>query len=202
MHRFIEAVINPDGFSFSVSEEDGSIFAMALGEIPTILECERLATSRGVLVDLNKFEHHGNWDFYSFDTFAFQDNERAIECENNLEIRELLEKHAPNSSVWPGNPEILFWGEVREDNLLVSTGALVKWRTGQVMFSSIATHTDFRGKGYAQKLVQEMASTAAARGIKHLGLGVAAENIAAKNAYERAGLVLVAEFTSYQLKTI
>ena len=197
-HRFIQAVVTPDSLSFSVSDEDGSIFAMALGENPQILECDRLATSRGVKVDLNFFEHRADWDFYSIDTDKFRGLEPVIKSRENEEIKELLEAHAPNSSVWPGDDEVLFWGEIRQNETLVATGALVKWRTGEVMFASIATHEEYRGKGLAQKLVSQMLSSVESLGVKHVGLGVFAENYSAKRAYEKVGFTLIGEFSSYQ----
>ena len=200
-HKFIEAIVDPENLSFSVKDEDGSIFSMALGRNPKILECDRVATSRGLEIDLGNFAHRADWDFYSIDTHTFAAFEGADEATNNEEVKALLEVHAPNSSVWPGNEEVLFWGEIREQEQLVATGALVQWRTGQVMFASIATHSDYRSKGLAQKLVSQMLSSANIRGISHVGLGVFAGNASAKRAYEKVGFLLVGEFTSYQKLT-
>jgi len=198
-HRFIEAHVTPLSLSFSVRDEDGSIFAMALGETPTILKCDRLATSRGVEVDEKMFTFRNKWDFYSIDTGAFIGGAESNEDADENEIKELLEKHAPNSSVWPGNQEVLFWGNIREAGQLIATGALVRWRTGQVMFASIATHSDYRGKGYAYRLVTQMLASVAKKGVTHVGLGVFAENIPAKRAYEKVGFALIGEFTSYSI---
>ena len=199
-HRFIEAHVTPANLSFSVRDEDGSIFAMALGEAPVILKCDRLATSRSVEVDEKVFTFRNKWDFYSIDTGAFLGGAESNETADENEIKELLEKDAPNSSVWPGNQEILFWGNIREAEQLIATGALVRWRTGQVMFASIATHSEYRRKGYAQRLVTQMLSSAAKKGVAHVGLGVFAENIPAKRAYEKVGFDLIGEFTSYSIR--
>lgn len=201
-HRFIIAEVTDDSLSFSVRDEDGSIFAMALGTNPKILECDRVAVSRGVNVDPENFTHRADWDFYSIDTHEFAKLDKAAETKNNEEIKELLDRDAPNSSVWPGNEEVLFWGEIREDNLLVATGALVKWRTGEVMFASIATRSEYRSKGLAQRLVSQMLSSANSKGIAHVGLGVFAQNASAKRAYENVGFSLIGEFSSYQRKEI
>jgi RimJ/RimL family protein N-acetyltransferase len=199
VNRFIEAQVSPASLSFSVRDEDGSIFAMALGKAPVILKCDRLATTRSVKVDEKIFTYRNKWDFYSIDTDAFLGGVESNEVADENEIKNLLEKHAPNSSVWPGNEEIIFWGNIREGAQLIATGALVRWRTGQVMFASIATHSDYRGKGYAQRLVTQMLASAAKKGVAHVGLGVFAENIPAKRAYEKVGFNLVNEFNSYQL---
>ena len=171
---------------------------MALGEDPVILPCDRLATSRGVSVDTSIFEHRNDWDFYSIDTDEFASLGEGDISEDNEEVRNFLNAHAPNSSVWPNDPEILFWGQKRIVGELAATGALVKWRTGQVMFASIGTHLEHRNKGLAQQLVSEMLARAAKLGVAHVGLGVFAGNISAKRAYEKVGFQLVKEFSSYQ----
>ncbi len=197
-HKFIEAVVNPDSFSFSVNDEDGSIFTMALGSNPVILDGDEIATSRHVVMDLGKYKRQVSWDFYSIHTDGFEKFDPVIESSNYSEIEDFLKAHARKSSVWPGNEEVLFWGEIREQEQLVATGALVQWRTGQVMFASIATHSDYRSKGLAQRLVSQMLGNAGRSGITHVGLGVFSENASAKRAYEKVGFNLIGEFTSYQ----
>ena len=197
-HKFIEAVVKPEGFSFSVNDEDGSRFSMALGSDPVVLDGDEIATSRGLQMDSQRYKTQVSWDLYSIDTESFQTFEPAIESSDYSEIDSFLKTHARKSSVWPGNEEVLFWGEIRDQGLLVATGALVQWRTGQVMFASIATHSDYRSKGLAQKLVSQMLGNASRSGITRVGLGVFAENAAAKRAYEKVGFALIGEFTSYQ----
>jgi RimJ/RimL family protein N-acetyltransferase len=196
-HKFIEAVVNPDSFSFSVNDEDGSVFTMALGSNPVILDGDEIATSRNVEMDLEKYKRQVSWDLYSIDTKGFERFDPATESTNHSEIENFLKSHARKSSVWPGNEEVLFWGEIREQEQLVATGALVQWRTGQVMFASIATHSDYRSKGLAQKLVAQMLGNASRSGITRVGLGVFSENVSAKRAYEKVGFALIGEFTSY-----
>jgi ribosomal protein S18 acetylase RimI-like enzyme len=197
-HKFIEAIVKPDGFSFSVNDEDGSRFTMALGPDPVILDGDEIATSRGLQMDSRKYKTQASWDLYSINTENFSSCDPVIESNNDQEIEDFLKTHARKSSVWPGNEEVLFWGELREQGLLVATGALVQWRTGQVMFASIATHSDYRSKGLAQKLVSQMLGNASRSGISHVGLGVFAQNVSAKRAYEKVGFNLIGEFTSYQ----
>lgn len=198
--RFITAHVSDKNLSFSVADEDGSVFAMALGSDPVILLCDRLSTTLNVKVDLTKYTHRVNWDFYSIDTDSFISGKQAEICTDQSEITELLKGHARKSSVWPGNDEVILWGGKRIDGQLVSVGALVKWRTGHVMFASIATHSDYRGKGLAQELVMEMLTSVAAQGISHVGLGVFAENASAKRTYEKVGFNLINEFSSYAIR--
>ena len=198
--RFITAHVNDENLSFSVADEDGSVFAMALGKDPIILPCDRLSTTLNVKVDLAKYIHRVNWDFYSIDTDSFISGKKAEICTDESEITVLLKGHARKSSVWPGNDEVILWGGKRIDGQLISVGALVKWRTGQVMFASIATHTDYRGRGLAQELVTEMLTSVAVLGISHVGLGVFAENASAKRACEKVGFNLINEFSSYAIR--
>lgn len=174
---------------------------MALGANPVILDGDEIATSRGLEMDPEKFLLQDSWDLYSIDCAGFDELDPADESSNDLEIANFLRSHAPKSSVWPGNEEVLFWGEIREQGLLVATGALVRWRTGQTMFASIATHSDYRSKGLAQKLVSQMLGNASRSGVTHIGLGVFSANASAKRAYEKVGFLLVGEFTSYQKLT-
>lgn len=197
-HRFIEAFVSTTSLSFAVKDEDGSIFAMALGNNPVILKCDRLATSRELIVDAKGFEHRADWDFYSIDTDAFAALESADTGNDSEEISAFLNTHAPDSSVWPDDPEILFWGQKRIAGELVALGTLVQWRTGQVMFASIGTHSGHRNKGLAQQLVREMLARVAKLGVTHVGLGVFAGNSSAKRAYEKVGFELINEFSTYQ----
>jgi ribosomal protein S18 acetylase RimI-like enzyme len=45
-----------------------------------------------------------------------------------------------------------------------------------------------------------MLASIAAQGTSHVGLGVFAENISAKRAYEKVGFNLVNEFSSYAIR--
>lgn len=85
-HKFIEAVVKPEGFSFSVNDEDGSRFTMALGSDPVVLDGDEIATSREVQMDSKKFQTQVSWDFYSIDTESFQTFDPAIESYNHPEI--------------------------------------------------------------------------------------------------------------------
>jgi predicted GNAT family acetyltransferase len=110
-----------------------------------------------------------------------------------------LKAHAPNSSVWPGNPELVFWAGTRnESGELIAVGAVTMWETGQKVLSSVGTAENERGKGLATKLVSEMVAKSNKLGFPRLGLAVRADNIAAKRSYEKVGFVLCGEFTIFE----
>ena len=142
--------------------------------------------------------HEGDWDFYSIETGNFFQENEIASLEDEVEIRDFLKLHAPESSVFPGDKEILFWSGIRSDNQkLVAAGVAVRWRSGRVMLASISTHTDHRGKGIAQKLVTSMLGRLNSLGIENVGLGVRAENTWARKAYESIGFSLVTRFSSF-----
>ena len=110
----------------------------------------------------------------------------------------LFRSHAPDSSVRPGDPEVIFWGGVRNEvGELAALAALVKWQSGFHLLSSVVTRAQDRGNGYATKLSGAMAAHAHSLGIKEVGLGVRSENFAAQRAYAKAGFKKLADFTHY-----
>ena len=196
--NLLEVNVGAQSLSFLVLDEDGSTFAMALGDNPVLFSADEIATTRNVQLDPAKYAHEVDWDFYAIDTGAFDSEKIMIADENAQEITDFLNEHAPNSSVKPGHKEVIFWHQKRIDETLVSVGTLVKWRTGQIMFASIATHSDYRGRGVAQELVREMLSRIRSQGVSRVGLGVFAKNVSAKRAYEKVGFELINEFSSYK----
>src|ERR1019366_178646 len=127
------------------------------------------------------------------------DSAARIELLTNAdEINLILNEHAPDSSVRPGDSEEIFWGGVRNEvGELAALAALVKWQSGFHVLSSVVTRAQDRGKGYATKLSKAMAAHAHSLGIKEIGLGVRSENLAAQRAYEKAGFKKLADFTHY-----
>lgn len=196
--NLLEVHVGDASLSFLVRDEDGSTFAMALGTDPIFFSADEIATTRNVELDPAKYAHEVDWDFYAIDTVDFIADNLVIANESAEEITDFLSKHAPNSSVKPGHKEVLFWHQKRIEEELVCVGTLVKWRTGQVMFASIATHSDYRGRGLAQELVRELLSRIRSQDISRVGLGVFAKNVSAKQAYEKVGFELINEFSSYK----
>jgi RimJ/RimL family protein N-acetyltransferase len=197
--RFIRAVRNSNSVSLTTSEE--KLFGLGLGINPPIdPEWKRFTVERKVdtsnyvdavsLLDL---------DIYSIETSLYENSPLAVEIQGDTEISDFLKAHAPNSSVWPGNPELVFWAGIRNDNgELIAVGAVTMWETGQKVLSSVGTSEHERGKGIATKLVAEMVAKANELGFPRLGLAVRADNIPAKRAYEKVGFVLCGEFTIFE----
>ena len=196
---FIKAVRNSNSVSLTTSDE--KLFGLGLGINPPIdPEWKRFTVERKVdtsnyvdavsLLDL---------DIYSIETQLYKNSPIAIEIQGDTEISDFLKAHAPNSSVWPGNPELVFWaGKRNQSGELIAVGAVTMWETGQKIVSSIGTAEHERGKGIATKLVAEMVAKAYELGFPRLGLAVRADNIAAKRAYEKVGFALCGEFTIFE----
>ena len=189
--RFIKAVRNSNSVSLTTMDEQ--LFGLGLGLNPPIdpnwkrFTVERKADTSNYadavsLLDL---------DIYSIETQLYKNSPIAIEIHGDEEISDFLKLHAPNSSVWPGNPELVFWaGKRNQSGELIAVGAVTMWETGQKVLSSVGTSEHERGKGFATKLVAEMVAKAYELGFPRLGLAVHAKNIAAKRAYEKVGFIL------------
>ena len=114
------------------------------------------------------------------------------------EINDLIDNHAPDSSVRPGDPETVFWGGIRKaDGELAALSVIVKWQSGFHMMASVLTRSSDRGKGFATLLASHVRAHANTFGIEYIGLGVRTTNVAAQRAYEKAGFRKLAEFTNY-----
>lgn len=196
---FIKAVRNSN--SVSLTRVDEKLFGLGLGVNPPIdSSWERYTVERKVdtsnyvdsipLLDL---------DIYSIETRLYENSPMAVEIQGDTEISDFLKAHAPNSSVWPGNPELVFWaGKRNQSGELIAVGAVTMWETGQKVVSSVGTAEHERGKGLATKLVAEMVAKSNELGFARLGLAVRADNISAKRAYEKVGFVLCGEFTIFE----
>jgi GNAT superfamily N-acetyltransferase len=150
---------------------------------------------------LGRLRARDRWDFYSLDTTPCQVDVSLFEVRDDDVIKQILEHHAPNSQVWPGNPELVSWFGVNDpDGALASLAALVRWESGMHVLSSVVTLREKRARGYARMLVRGIAGELQHQGVRWLGLGVAHDNAAAQRAYEQAGFACRAHFTTYVLE--
>lgn len=197
--RFVSASRNADSFAMTLS--GNRVFGVGLGADPRISpewdRCILDLSPYGERVgDLRAIDH---WDFFSVNAARTPVDGDVVTLVDDAEITELLQIHAADSSVWPGNPEVVSWYGLRDENdYLVSLGALVRWESGQHVLASITTVTELRGMGYAQELTQGIIARARELGIQWLGLGVSHANVAAQRVYQKAGFTRRATFTTYE----
>jgi GNAT superfamily N-acetyltransferase len=196
--RFIEAFVTNDSFSFTM--DSGFIYGQAYGPNPHIdsrwdkcgVAYNKFGPKFGHLEIANQF------DTYGISTEIIPGFETIEELTDEVLIKKILDENAPTSSIYPGNPEIVQWGCVRNGLGDVSAiGALVRWSSGAYVISSVATVESERGKGFATELTKRFISKANELGVKNLGLGVSHKNIAAIKAYQKAGMIEIAQFTNY-----
>ena len=196
--RFIEAFITDDSFSFTM--DSGFIYGHAYGPNPHIDQrWEKCAVAFSEFgPKFGHLERANQFDTYGITTKTIPGFEDIEVLTDEELIKNILDEHAPTSSTYPGNPEIIHWGCVRNEAGEVSAlGALVKWSSGSYVISSVATVESQRGKGFATSLVKRFISKANQLGIQTISLGVSHENIPAIKAYQRAGMSEIAQFTNY-----
>ena len=196
--RFIEAFVTDDSFSFTM--DSGFIYGHAYGPNPHIdPRWEKCAVAYNNFGP--KFGHleiANQFDTYGISTKVIPGFETIEELTDEVLIKKILDENAPTSSTYPGNPEILQWGCVRNESGDISAiGALVRWSSGAYVISSVATVESQRGKGFATELTKRFISRANQLGAETLGLGVSHKNIAAIKAYQKAGMIEIAQFTNY-----
>ena len=197
--RFIKAVRNSNSVSLTTMDEQ--LFGLGLGLNPPIDPNWKRFTIERKAVTSNYAGADSvlDLDIYSIETQLYENSPLAVEIHGDEEISDFLKLHAPNSSVWPGNPELVFWaGKRNQSGELIAVGAVTMWETGQKIVSYVGTAEHERGKGIATKLIAEMVAKANELGFPRLGLAVHAKNIAAKKVYEKVGFVLCGEFTIFE----
>ena len=184
-----------DGENLSITRRDENLYGMAFGASPKISpEWNSFSMeSRGLMalpVDAEKMDE---WDCYwapTTEAVALPERKKS-----DSEISSFLETHAPHSSVFPGNDEILSWIEIIEDGELVGTAALCRWQSGRVVVSSVATHSDRRGQGIGKKVMAASLAVAGGLGEEVLSLGVMHANESAHRLYQSMGFALMHNFT-------
>jgi ribosomal protein S18 acetylase RimI-like enzyme len=194
--NFVAAYKNEGAFSFVVTGEP--FYGHLYGDGAYLdSRCTDLAvSSEGSFTAPGYAVRGGGFQFWEAQTLA---SESPLEILSDYdEINHLIEVDASDSSVRPGDPEVVFWGGLRNEvGQLAAAAVVVKWQSGFHVMASVVTKSDERGKGYATKLSQGILSHAHSLGIDVIGLGVRPTNIAAQRAYEKAGFKIIAAFTNY-----
>ena len=192
--KFLSAEFDREG-NFAISREDDGIYGIALGENPSIpAEWKNFSMeSRGINQLPEEFKAVVEWDCYWAPTIAgsFVIGKQATD----EAIDSFLKTHAPDSSVYPGNDEVLQWIQIHDGEELVAVAALCRWQSGRVVISSVATHSEHRGKGIGKILMKNCMIAGADLGEKYLSLGVRHENESAQRLYASLGFRLMHNFT-------
>ncbi len=193
--NFVAAYKNENSFSFIVQGEP--FYGHMYGEGAFQDErCSDIAVAGFKPELIGNLQPRGGFQFWEAIT---SDTGSGIELLTNPdEIRTMIEKHAPDSSVFPGDPEEIFWGGIRNAaGELAALAVLVKWQSGFHVMASVVTREQDRGKGFATQLSRGMITRAHSLGISKIGLGVRENNFAAQRVYEKSGFKKLADFTHY-----
>jgi ribosomal protein S18 acetylase RimI-like enzyme len=192
--KFVGADVDSEG-NFTISRADDGIYGIALGPSPLIPSDWKNFSmeSRGINSLPADSKVVVEWDCYWSPTLrgelspAIQSSDEVIDA--------FLKQHAPDSSVFPGNAEILQWVEVHDAAELVAVAALCRWESGRVVISSVATHTDRRGRGFGKQLIERCLIAGSQLGEDFLCLGVRHRNESAQRLYASTGFTLMHNFT-------
>jgi ribosomal protein S18 acetylase RimI-like enzyme len=194
---FVEAIREGENISFTRKTSEG-LFGLAIGPEPILLtEWNEFAIPQSVDPSIAaRLKFHDNWEVHAIEVTSQSYEIEPID--DDEVITKFLNTHAPKSSARPGNPEIQFWGCVRNsEGEIAAIAAITQWESGEYMLSSVATHTHMRGQGFAQKVCAGLVGLSYDRGIERLHLVVLSSNAAAIKAYSRIGFRLIGKFASY-----
>ena len=193
--NFVAAYKNESSFSFIVQGEP--FYGQMYGEGAFQDErCSDIAVAGFKPELIGSLQPRGGFQFWEAIT---SDTGSDIELLTDPdEIRAMIEKYAPDSSVFPGDDEVIFWGGIRNaSGELAALAVLVKWQSGFHVMASVVTREQDRGKGFATQLSRGMITRAHSLGISKIGLGVRENNFAAQRVYEKSGFKKLADFTHY-----
>ncbi len=192
--KFVSADFDGQG-NISISRQDDGIYGIAVGPSPVIPgDWKNFSIeSRGISSLPKDFKAVVEWDCHWGPTKA--GDQVAAQQSTDNEIAAFLKVHAPDSSVFPGNDEILQWVEIYEGDELAAVAALCRWESGRVVISSVATRSDLRGRGLGKQLMDKCLIAGHFLGEEYLSLGVRHENESAQRLYRATGFTLMHNFT-------
>lgn len=181
--------------NFSISREDGEIYGLAIGSDPIIPDTwsKFSLDSRGIKNLPIDCDVKAEWDCYWAPTIAGAEVSRSQT--SDTEIADFLRAHAPDSSVFPGDSEIQMWVDVVKEGQLLAVAAICRWESGELVISSVATHSEMRGQGIGKELMNKCLAAARQCGSELVCLGVRHENESAQRLYASTGFTLMHNFS-------
>lgn len=197
--NFVSAAKTSDSISFT--RFDGGLYGLGLGPNPIISpDWEKFSILQSVsLASGADLGLKAQWAAYAIESQACQTAISMGRINDDAFVKDFLEHHAPESSVVPGNPEILFWAVIKTlDDQIAALACLTQWESGEKMISSVATAVHLRGQGYAQRLVAGIVRNAFDLGIERVGLAVMSGNLPARKVYEKVGFTLMGDFNYFE----
>ena len=205
--------IPKSGFQYALKNSDGSVsftrdgnpnFGLGIGPDPIIdPKWQRFALPKSLPKEKTlDFKLINRWKPYSIETKTIINIDSAglykgIEISSDG-VKDFLDANAPESSVYPGNPETLFWAGIKIHEELVAVGCLGKWESGEFVISSITTKQELRNKGLGSAITKTIVNLANQRGIRRVSLAVNAKNEIAARVYEKIGFQNLGDFNTFE----
>lgn len=193
------------------SRDGGEVWATALGEDPQaaarlIVELASDHDVDGITVPEYAFDllpphlrspDPGHWCFWMLDPAdAVVSPGDAVDLDlDDPRISGLLE-HSTSAHVFLGDPAVVRWAGVTEDDRLVSVAGQVVERTGAAHIVSVCTHPAVRGRGLARQACARIIEGAIADGAPMIVLEMYAGNEAGRRTYNALGFTEVARYRS------
>lgn len=193
--KFIELLYSDGGIS--VFRDDSTPVAFCFGINPPIrADWKMINLEVGVnLVGESHAIERVEWETYFIEPRRCKTVIEDYTNKSDLEIETFLRRHAPDSSVYPGNGEIVKWVCVEEAEQLMGVAALCKWESGELVVASVAIHQDFRNQGIGVRLMNQVCLAAKKLEVDQICLGVLSSNHSAKALYGKAGWQPLFKFT-------
>ncbi|MFM9099248.1 MAG: GNAT family N-acetyltransferase [Actinomycetota bacterium] len=193
--KFIELLYSESGFS--IYRSDSTPIAFSLGIEPPIRSSwMRLNIQRGVkAIEKINSKERSDWETYFIDIPTEGLVGPEARSRSDAEIDSFLKLHAPKSSVFPGNKEIVKWACVDVEDELAGVAAICRWESGEHVVVSVATHAQMRGNGVGLKVMEQTLKVAQQELISSLCLGVVSDNSPAIKLYEKVGWKPLFKFT-------
>ena len=193
--KFIELLHSENGIS--IFREDSTPIAFSIGVNPPIRDSwKKMSIERGaqVITEISSKERE-DWETYYMviPSEPIEGNESL--SRTNSEIESFLKQHAPKSSVFPGNKEIIEWILVDRNRELVGVAAICRWESGEHVVVSVATHSEMRGEGIGAEVMRQTLAAAQRNLIPTLCLGVMSDNHSAIALYKKTGWKPLYKFT-------
>ncbi|MGA0876893.1 MAG: GNAT family N-acetyltransferase [Candidatus Nanopelagicaceae bacterium] len=193
--KFIELLYNEGGIS--MYREDHTPIAFSVGPNPPVKDSwPRINFERGAqVISEIQTKERSDWQTYFLHLNDIGDKRSTPIQFTDEEIDAFLKLHAPKSSVFPGNKEIVKWACVSHEGELAGVAAISRWESGEHVVASVAVHSDMRGLGIGVKLMEAVERVALNEGIKTLCLGVNSDNLSAIALYEKLNWQPLYKFT-------
>jgi ribosomal protein S18 acetylase RimI-like enzyme len=197
--RFIELLHSEGGIS--MFREDTTPIAFAIGANPPIRDSwKKMSIERGAsVIDEISAKEREDWETYYMVVPRDPVPYTEPRVRADAEIDSFLKQHAPKSSVFPGNKEIVEWVRVDRNIAgkaeLLGVAAICRWESGEHVVASVATHSEMRGEGIGVEVMRQTLAVAQRNSIPILCLGVMSNNHSAIALYKRSGWQELVKFT-------